>query len=112
LRLARLPTHSPLLRRGFTFYVADPISGNNKCELTFRLFCNSKHNFPARMMCRGLLLCRDRFAQGQNLCHGWLDLSRIDQMRNLREICCIRMSRDCCSVNTPLLELGPIGERD
>src|SRR5437667_5273022 len=63
-------------------------------------------------MCGGLLLRGDRFAQGQNLCHDWLDLSRVDQARNLREVCCIRMNRDCRTVNTPLLELGPIGERD
>jgi hypothetical protein len=80
-------------------------------ELTFRLIRNSKHDFSARVMCGGLLLRRDRFTQRQNLRHDRLDFSRVDQVRNLREVCCIRMTRDRCSVNTPLLELGPIGER-
>jgi hypothetical protein len=39
-------------------------------------------------MCGGLLLRRDRVAQRQNLCHDWLDFSRVDQVRNLREVCC------------------------
>src|SRR5206468_12845358 len=81
-------------------------------SLAFRLFCNSKHDFSARVMRRGLLLRGDRFTQRQNLRHDWLDFSRVDQARNLREVCCIRMNRDCRTMNTPLLELGPIGERD
>lgn len=84
------------------------------CVLTlaFRVICNSKHDFPTRVMRRGLLLRRDGFSQRQNLCHDWLDFSRVDQVRDLREVCCIRVNGDRCSMNPAFLELGPIGKRD
>src|SRR5260370_15683494 len=52
---------------------------------TIRLICNPKHNFSARVVRRGLLLCRDCFTQRQDFRHDWLDLSRIDQVRDLCE---------------------------
>jgi hypothetical protein len=38
------------------------------------------------MMGCGLLLRRDRVAQWQNFGHDWLDLSRVDQVRDLGEV--------------------------
>src|SRR6267143_3058901 len=70
---------------------------------TAGLVCNSKHNFSARMMRRGLLLCRDCFAERQNLCHDWLDLSSVDQLRDLCEVCCIRMNGNASATNPAFL---------
>src|SRR6266487_1912968 len=79
---------------------------------TFRLVCNSKHNFSARVMRRGLLLCRDCFAERQNLRDDWLDLSGVDQLRDLCEIFCIRMNGDTSAANPAFLELDPIWKGD
>src|ERR1700746_299783 len=71
---------------------------------TFWLVCNSKHNFSARVVCGGLLLCRDCFAERQNLRHDWLDLSGVDQLRNLFEVFGIGMGGNARSANAAFLE--------
>ena len=81
-------------------------------KLTLRLICNPQHNLSAGMMRRGLSLRRDRFTQRQNLRHDRLDLSRVDQARNLGEIFGIRMNGDGCCMNAAVPELGRIGARD
>jgi hypothetical protein len=60
----------------------------------------------------GLSLRCDRFTQRQNLCHDWLNLARVDQVRDLAQIFGIRTNPNGCSANPTLLELGGIGARD
>src|SRR6266550_4651947 len=63
------------------------------------------------MVRRGLLLRRDTFTQRQNLCHDRLDLSRVDQMRDLGEVFGIRVNGDSCSTSTSACHAvnAPIG---
>src|SRR4029077_11639435 len=79
---------------------------------TIRLVCDSKHNFSARVMRRGLLLRSDRFGRRQNLRHDWLDLSRVDQSRDLCEIVRIRMNGETSPAKPACLELDRVGTRE
>src|ERR1700730_4251260 len=75
------------------FFITDELR-NSRFASTLRLVCNSQHNFSARVVRRSLLLCRDCFTQRQDFRHDWLDLSRVDQLRDLCEIFRIRMNGD------------------
>src|SRR5712691_12982727 len=79
---------------------------------TFRVIPDPKHNLSARMMRRCLSLRRDRFTQRENLRHDRFDLSRVDQLGDLCEVCCIRVNRNCRSMNSAFREFRPIGKRD
>src|SRR5436190_1823615 len=78
---------------------------------TFRVICNPEHELSAGMMGCGLLLRRDCFTQRQNLRHDWLDLSRVDQVRDLGEVFGIRVNGNCRSTNPAFLKLDPVGSR-
>ena len=57
------------------------------------------------------MLRRDRFAQRPNLRHDRLDLSRVDQVRDLGEVFGIRVNGNCRSTNPAFLKLDPVGSR-
>src|ERR1700746_743951 len=80
--------------------------------LTIRISCDPQQNFSARVVRGGLLLRRDRFTQWKNLRHDWLDLSGVDQRRDLCEVSSIRVNGDGRSMNGVFLELDTIGERN
>src|SRR5215470_1542994 len=83
LEKSRLGPAEEIARK--TFFMTSKLQ---TCDVasTFRLVCDPQHNFPASVMCCCLLLRCDRFAQGQNLRHRWLDLSGIDQLRDLCQV--------------------------
>ena len=79
---------------------------------TFRLACDSQHNFSARVMGRGLLLRLYRISQRKNFRHDWFEFPRIDQLSDLSEIVGIGMNRDTRAANSMFLKLGRIRSRD
>src|SRR5438270_5883301 len=95
-----------------TLYLSLAAKVRSRCRAsTFWIIRNSKHDFPARVVRGGLLLCADSFIERQNLRHDGFDLSRVDELRDLCEVCRIRMNRDVCSMNPAFLELVRIGAR-
>src|SRR5438477_12506333 len=64
------------------------------------------------MMGRSLLLGCDRFTQRQNLRHDWFDLSGVDQLADLSQICRIGMNRDTRAANAALLDYSGVGARE
>ena len=81
--------------------------GRKKGASTFRLVCDSQHNFSARVMSRGLLLRLYRITQWNNFGHDWFDFPFIDQLRDLREIVGIGMSGNTRTTDYMFLEARP-----
>src|SRR5205823_3176517 len=97
--------------RNFMSFISTSGSEASRRASTFWIIRNSKHDFSARVVRRGLLFCADSFIERQNLRHDRFDLPRVDELRDLCEVCRIRMSGDACSMNPAFLELVRIGAR-